>query len=274
MNKSIVSFKNVTYQYPDGTTALKNISLSIQKGKKIALIGNNGAGKSTLFLLLNGILKPSEGELFLQGKKITYTRKEIKALRQKVGIVFQNPDSQLFSTSVFEDIQFGPKNLKLTKEEIQETVEKAISLTETDTLKDKPPHFLSLGQKKRVAIAGIIAMGPELMILDEPTAGLDPYYSKKMMMILHELLDKDRTILLSTHSVDLAYEWADEIIVLHNGRILAHGPPVDVFKQKDILQTSHLTQPWVMEVYEHLTSRSDYPRSKEELFVKLSSIKS
>ncbi|TXC85988.1 ATP-binding cassette domain-containing protein [Metabacillus litoralis] len=276
--KTIISMENITYEYPDKTLALKNLSLRIDKGKKIALIGNNGAGKSTLFLLLNGILKPTNGDLFFNETKLTYTRTDLKKLRQKVGIVFQQPDSQLFSSSVYEDIKFGPKNLGLSAEEIQLAVNEAVRLTETGDLKEKPPHFLSLGQKKRVAIAGIIAMNPELMILDEPTAGLDPYYAKKIMRILKDIHHENRTILLSTHNVDLAYEWADEIIVLHNGTIMAQGTPVEVFQNKELLKQSHLEQPMILEIYQQLLDKHhaaiacEYPISKKQLIEKLSSL--
>ncbi|MCM3409427.1 energy-coupling factor ABC transporter ATP-binding protein [Metabacillus litoralis] len=271
MKSPLVTLEHVSYQYGDGTMALNDINLSIEQGKKIALIGNNGAGKSTLFLLLNGIIKPSKGTITFKGKKITYNRKEIKQLRQRVGIVFQNPDSQLFSSSVYDDIMFGPKNLGLPLDLVKQKVQEVMRLTETESLKDKPPHFLSIGQKKRVSIAGVMAMEPELMILDEPTAGLDPYYSRKIMELLGTLHSPDRTIILSTHNVDLAYEWADEVIVLHDGEILCQGAPYDVFQQINVLQKSHLEKPWVMEVYEKLlettgVASTTYPSTKAEFF--------
>ncbi|WP_226665316.1 energy-coupling factor ABC transporter ATP-binding protein [Metabacillus litoralis] len=278
MTTPLISFENISYQYPDKTLALKSLSLHIDKGKKIALIGNNGAGKSTLFLLLNGLLIPSGGKIYFNGKVLTYKRVELKKLRQKVGIVFQNPDSQLFSSSVYEDIKFGPKNLGLSKEEIQKAADQAIHLTETETLKEKPPHFLSLGQKKRVAIAGIIAMNPELMVLDEPTAGLDPYYAKKIMQILNDIHHENRTILLSTHNVDLAYEWADEIIVLHNGSLLAQGQPAKVFQNRELLKQSHINQPMILEIYQQLLNTMniplprEYPITQKDFVEKLSSL--
>lgn len=270
MSELIVTLEQVSYQYADGTMALDQINLSIEKGKKIALLGNNGAGKSTLFLLLNGILKPTNGCILYNGKKLTYKKKEIQQLRQQVGIVFQNSETQLFSSTVYEDIKFGPKNLNLPTEEVERRVKEVITLTETEPLKDKPPHFLSIGQKKRVAIAGIVAIDPELMVLDEPTAGLDPYYSKRMLDLLEKIHHRNRTILLSTHNVDLAYEWADEVIILNNGHLLAQGKPVEVFNKREILETSHLHKPWIMEVFEKLQrtnlSNKKYPRSKAELF--------
>lgn len=270
MSEQILTFEQVSYQYADGTMALNQINLSIEKGKKIALLGNNGAGKSTLFLLMNGILKPTSGSILYNGKKLTYKKKEIKQLRQQVGIVFQNSETQLFSSTVYEDIKFGPKNLNLSTEEIERRIKEVITLTDTESLKDKPPHFLSIGQKKRVAIAGIVAIDPELMVLDEPTAGLDPYYSKRMLDLLEKIHHRNRTILLSTHNVDLAYEWADEVIILNNGHLLAQGTPVEVFNKTEILETSHLQKPWIMEVFEEFQrmnlSNNKYPRSKAELF--------
>ncbi|OEH85081.1 energy-coupling factor ABC transporter ATP-binding protein [Desulfuribacillus stibiiarsenatis] len=270
MNEPIVTFEQVSYQYADGTLALDRVNLTIEIGKKIAIIGNNGAGKSTLFLLLNGILKPTSGSILFDGKKLTYSRKEMKELRQQVGIVFQNPETQLFSSNVYDDIKFGPKNLQLSSAEIERRVNEVMIVTETELLKDTPPHFLSIGQKKRVAIAGIVAMDPKLMVLDEPTAGLDPYYSKKIMALLKVMHHPNRTIILSTHNVDLVYEWADEVIILFDGHLLAQGSVVDVFRNTEILAKSHLQKPWIMEVYERFHGTDvvtqKYPKTKEELF--------
>ena len=218
--------------------ALHNLSLSINKGKKIALLGNNGAGKSTLFQHLNGILKPTAGTILFKGKKMKYDRKSLLALRKQVGIVFQDPDSQLFSGNVRQDISFGPMNLGWSKEKVTQQVEWAMEKTEVTPLQDKPIHFLSLGQKKRVAIAGVLAMDPDVFILDEPSAGLDAYYSKQIMQILREIHQPNKTIILSTHDVHFAYEWADEIIVMSDGEILYHRDPVTIFHQSRITQSS------------------------------------
>ncbi|TWI59005.1 energy-coupling factor ABC transporter ATP-binding protein [Halalkalibacter nanhaiisediminis] len=271
MNIPILTFEKVSYKYSDGTVALKDITLNIEKGKKIALLGNNGAGKSTLFLLFNGILKATNGQIKYKGNDLSYKRHELRQLRKQVGIVFQNPDAQLFSSSVHEDIKFGPNNLGLSREEVEQAVNQAMALTDTESLKDKPPHFLSIGQKKRVAIAGIVAMNPELMVLDEPTAGLDPYYARKIMDVLEDVRKKDQTVILSTHDVNLAFEWADEVILMNNGQIAAKGNPIDVFKNVDVITHCHLEQPWVMEVYEKfrqttVSNHTTYPRTKNELF--------
>ncbi|MGG3806204.1 energy-coupling factor ABC transporter ATP-binding protein [Metabacillus fastidiosus] len=275
MESVLFSIDQLSHRYADDTIALKSLSLTIKQGKKIALLGNNGAGKSTLFLHLNGILQPTSGKIYFKGKEVVYNRKALLSLRRQVGIVFQDPDSQLFSASVIQDISFGPKNLGLSNEKVLERVEWAMEQTETAVLKDKPTHFLSLGQKKRVAIAGVLAMDPEVIILDEPTAGLDAYYSKQIMNVLNIIQKQQKTIILSTHDVNLAYEWADEVIVMHDGEVLCHSDPVTVFQQEEIIKKAHLDTPWVMETFQALvegqiiSSDEAITQNKEELFQKI-----
>ncbi|MGG3799774.1 energy-coupling factor ABC transporter ATP-binding protein [Metabacillus fastidiosus] len=275
MESVLFSIDQLSHRYADDTIALKSLSLTIKQGKKIALLGNNGAGKSTLFLHLNGILQPTSGKIYFKGKEVAYNRKALLSLRRQVGIVFQDPDSQLFSASVIQDISFGPKNLGLSNEKVLERVEWAMEQTETAVLKDKPTHFLSLGQKKRVAIAGVLAMDPEVIILDEPTAGLDAYYSKQIMNVLNIIQKQQKTIILSTHDVNLAYEWADEVIVMHDGEVLCHSDPVTVFQQEEIIKKAHLDTPWVMETFQALvegqiiSSDEAITQNKEELFQKI-----
>lgn len=262
---------NLTYRYADGTIALNNLSLTIEKGKKIALLGNNGAGKSTLFLHLNGILEPSSGSIQFNGDTMKYDRKSLFNLRKQVNIVFQDPDSQLFSSNVLQDISFGPLNLKLSQDEVIRRVEWAMQQTEVEAFKYKPTHFLSLGQKKRVAIAGVLAMDPDVFILDEPTAGLDAYFSKQIMKVLDLIHGPNKTIILSTHDVNLAYEWADEIIVMNDGEIIYTGDPISIFRKDDLVQQAHLEKPWILETFDELlqgkhVSSTHIPRRKEELF--------
>lgn len=275
MDEKFFEIDQLTHRYADGTIALQNLSLSIHKGKKIALLGNNGAGKSTLFQHLNGILEPTAGTILFKGQKVKYDRKSLLALRKQVGIVFQDPDSQLFSGNVRQDISFGPMNLGWSKEKVAQQVEWAMEQTEVTALKDKPIHFLSLGQKKRVAIAGVLAMDPEVFILDEPSAGLDPYYSKQIMQLLRNIHEAHKTIILSTHDVHFAYEWADEIIVMSNGEILYHGDPITFFYKQELIDQAHLEKPWIFEtaqalIEKQLISKDEaMPRSKEELFARL-----
>lgn len=256
---------NISYRYPDGTHALRDLSLTIGRGERIALIGHNGAGKSTLFQQLNGILQPTTGEVLFNGQKMSYRKKELKRVREHVGIVFQDPDAQLFSGNVKQDIAFGPTNLGLTQQEVQARVDWAIAQTEIDSLADKPIHFLSLGQKKRVAIAGVLAMQPAVLILDEPTAGLDHYYAKQIFPLLRQLETPERTVLLSTHDTQLAYEWADRIVVLHEGTIIYDGNPYDIFSQDDLLQKAHLEKPWVFDVASTLGAPTPLPRTRAAL---------
>ncbi|WP_431520669.1 energy-coupling factor ABC transporter ATP-binding protein [Aeribacillus pallidus] len=275
MQPILFNIDQLSHCYADGTIALRNVTLTIKQGKKIALLGNNGAGKSTLLLHLNGILRPTNGAIRFKGKEVAYDRKSLLSLRKQVGIVFQDPDSQLFSASVIQDISFGPQNLGLSKEEVLRKVEWAMEQTETTRFKDKPTHFLSLGQKKRVALAGVLAMDPDIMILDEPTAGLDSYYSKQIMKVLDHIQKQGKTIILSTHDVNLAFEWADELIVMNDGEILCYGDPATVFEQDKLIRKAHLEKPWVMETFQTLVqakifpSNESMPKSKEELFEKI-----
>ncbi|WP_339280106.1 ATP-binding cassette domain-containing protein [Lysinibacillus sp. FSL P2-0066] len=261
----------LSYAYADGTKALSDITLDIPKGKKIAILGHNGAGKSTLFQHLNGILKPTAGTIVFEGNDLEYSRKALKALRQKVGIVFQNADHQLFSGTVKQDIAFGPLNLGWSTEKTEEKIAWAVAQTEVEDLLDKPIHFLSVGQKKRVAMAGVLAMEPSVLLLDEPTAGLDNYYATQVLQYLAKLDDGERTILLATHDIPLAYEWADLMIVMEAGKIIYNGDPITLFYEEELLNRAHLERPWVFEMVIALQKKKllpeniKIPRSKQEL---------
>jgi len=271
MTELYFELTRLSYAYADGTHALTDITLQIPKGKKIALLGHNGAGKSTLFQHLNGILKPTAGSISFCGKALNYSRKALKELRQQVGIVFQDADNQLFSGTVKQDIAFGPLNLGWSTELIEEKIAWAIAQTEVEALLDKPIHFLSVGQKKRVAMAGVLAMEPSVLLLDEPTAGLDNYYSAQVLQYLATLENGERTILLATHDIPLAYEWADQIVVMEAGRIIYNGNPVELFFQEDLLERAHLERPWVFEMAIALQKKKLFeknikmPRSKKDL---------
>ena len=276
MATPIITTNNLFYRYGDGTEALKGISITLNQGKKIAILGNNGAGKSTFFLHLNGILKPLSGSITFKGKRVQYTKKYLQALRQKVGIIFQNPDEQLFSPTVFEDISYGPRNLGLTKDAIERLVHWAMKETGTLELQKKATHSLSIGQKKRVSIACVLSMDPELLILDEPTAGLDSYYAKKIINLLNQINRDGKTIVLSTHDINFAFEWADEIIILHDGKVLGNGGREEIFLQKDLFQKANLERPMILDLYQFLID-NDYfptqkqiPRTKEDLLKLLS----
>lgn len=271
MPEYILEAESIDFSYMDGTQALKKLSIQLEKGKKYAVVGNNGSGKSTLFLHFNGVHRPSEGKIKYRGEVMKYNHKSLKQLRKNVGIVFQDPDNQLFSASVYQDISFGPVNLGWREDKIRAKVDEALKKTGTWEFKDKPTHCLSHGQKKRVAIAGILAMEPEIIFLDEPTAGLDPYYCSEMMQLLDEFNKMGTTLILSSHDLNEVYAWADYIFVMNSGEIIAEGLPDDIFRNDQILKKANLGKPWVLEVFDELIKRGlikkdcPTPRKKEQL---------
>jgi cobalt/nickel transport system ATP-binding protein len=252
---NIIETAEISYTYPDGTRALDELSIAIPAGAKVAVLGANGSGKTTFFLCLNGILKPQKGVVFFHGKPLKHDRKSLNELRRRVGIVFQDPDVQLFSPSVLEEIAFGPLNLGLNQQEVLQRVQKAIEATGIPNLKEKATHLLSYGQKKRVSIADILAMGPEVVVSDEPTAWLDQEHAEKIMQLFNEINSEGTTVIISTHDSDLAYSWADEVIILQQGKALNKGNPVGVFQNEDVIQKAGLKKPYLLEMYLYLQER-------------------
>ena len=243
MFKTVIQTLNMSYTYPDGTSAIKDINIEIKEGEKVAIVGSNGAGKSTLFAHFNGIIKPSSGLIKINDKTIGYNKKDLLQIRQKVGIVFQNPDDQLFAPTVIEDVAFGPMNLGLSDDEVDERVEESLQMVGMQGLENKAPHHLSGGQKKRVAIAGILAMRPEIMVLDEPTTGLDPKGVEQVLDILYKLNQEDMTIIIASHDVEMVIQFADKIFVLNNGEIIGQGTPEEIFNNIETLKKAHLRPP-------------------------------
>lgn len=244
--------RNIVFSYDDGTNALNNVNLKVNKGDIVALLGKNGAGKSTLFLHFNGILKPDKGEILIDGEKLSYDKKSLIKYRQKVGLVFQNPDDQIFAPTVEEDIAFGPLNLKLPMEEVQKRVEVSLKKVGMEGFEKKAPHHLSGGQKKRVAIAGILAMKPEIMVFDEPTAGLDPKGASKIIKLLKELNNEGITIIVSTHDVDLVPEYANNVFVIHEGTIISKGSPKEIFSDDEVINKANLDYPIISKLFKKL----------------------
>lgn len=243
MTRTIIQTENMSYSYPDSTPALRDINIEIKDGEKVAIVGSNGAGKSTLFSHFNGILEPSSGMIMIDGKEMGYKKDELMEIRQKVGLVFQNPDDQLFAPSVVEDVAFGPMNLGLSDDKVDERVEEALKLVGMSGLEKRAPHHLSGGQKKRVAIAGILAMRPEIMVLDEPTTGLDPKGVEQVMEILYMLNKEDMSIIIASHDVEMVTQFADKIFVLHDGEIIGQGTPEEIFNDYETLKKAHLRPP-------------------------------
>lgn len=247
-----LSTENLSFTYPDGTQALKNINIEIEKGEKVAIIGPNGAGKSTLFSHFNGLTEPTSGCVKIEDKPISFEKDELLKVRQKVGIVFQDPNDQLFAPTVKEDIAFGPMNLGLSYDEVEKRVEDALKMVGMENYEDNTPHHLSGGQQKRIAIAGIIAMKPELMILDEPTAGLDPDGVEKVLNIMNQLNEEGMTLIISSHDIDMISKYADKIFVLYNGEIIESGNKNKIFSDMELLKKAHLRTPITTEILYNL----------------------
>lgn len=226
------------FVYPDGTMALKNLSFSVEKGEAVALLGENGAGKSTLISALLAFAEPSSGEIFIAGLKAD--KKNAKAIRAKTGIVFQDPDDQLFMPTVYDDVSFGPANMGITGEDLKAVTEKSMAIAGITSLRDKEPDRLSGGQKRRAAIAGVIAMEPDILIMDEPTAGLD-YKSKKSLSNLLNSINS--TKLVATHDTDFAFETCRRAIILHNGELKADGAAADIFADAGLLEEYNIEPP-------------------------------
>ena len=255
MTTPLLETDNVAYTYPDGTAALAGVSIRIAAGSKTALVGPNGAGKSTLLLMLNGMLRPASGEVRFSGRPIAYDRRSLRELRRQVGFVFQNPDVQIIAPTVEADVAFGPVNLGLSSDAVRRAVKGALGYVGLDGYEKRPPHHLSGGEKKRVAIAGILAMEPAVLVFDEPTSSLDPASSEEVMELLDELASGGRTVLISTHDVELAYRWADSVILMERGSVLARGPPEEVFSDHNLLAAARLKPPALLDLYNELGLR-------------------
>ncbi|MFV9510166.1 energy-coupling factor ABC transporter ATP-binding protein [Tepidibacillus sp. LV47] len=251
MEPPMIEFENVIYQYSNGTVALDHLTLKIPNSKKVALIGHNGAGKSTLLGHINGIFRPKSGKVIVNQKELKYSPRELNRLRRKVGIVFQDPEQQLFSSNVWEDIAYGLKNLNLPEKMIQEKVQFIMEYLHITHLVQRPIHYLSLGEKKLVALAGVLVMEPEILLLDEPTAYLESKAIERLIQFL-EQKSSSKLILLSTHDLELAYQWAEYVIVLKNGQKMKEGTPLEIFSDETFVRDSGLKPPVFWEVYQEL----------------------
>ena len=265
MGSTILEARDLHYEYADGTYALKGLSLAFEKGKKIGIVGPNGAGKTTLFLNLNGVLKPKDGQIVFNGQEITHRRGDIRQLRSGVGLVFQDANTQLFSASVYQELSFGPINLDLPEEEVVDRVDRIIEQLNIVDLKDRPTHFLSGGEKKKVAIASVLTMQPEVIVFDEPLSNLDPKSSSELMQLVKSLNATGKTIVISTHDVNVVYEWADYIYILYHGRILGEGTPQEVFTDENLLKTANLEKPWVLEAYDRIVGNGLFMNNEYEI---------
>lgn len=254
MDDVILKAENIHYSYDSDKKALKGVSLDIHEKERLVILGANGSGKSTFFLNINGVLKPERGAVYYKDRLID--KSGIKELRKNVGIVFQDADNQIIASSVRAEVSFGPMNLGLSREEVKKRVDDALNYMNIHHLIDRPPHYLSGGEKKRVSIADIIAMDSKIIIFDEPTASLDP----KNVVIFEEALDKmsgdGKTLVISTHDIEFAYRFADRIVVFCDGNIIADGSPIDVLDNEKVLKTANLKKPILLDVFETLVEKS------------------
>lgn len=274
MKEKILEVKHLSFSYDGKKKALADVSVSIYPGERIAVLGANGAGKSTFFLHLNGVRQGNEGTILLDGEAIE-SKKQRKKLQQNVGIVFQDADSQLIASTVKAEVAFGPMNMGISKEKVESNTMDAITQMKLLDYVDRPPHYLSGGEKKRVGIADILAMKPRIIVFDEPTAALDPASAQMLEDTLSVLEQEGKTILLSTHDVDFAYRFAQRVIVFHEGTILADDVPERIFQDEELLKKANLKKPLMLQVYELLQKRgivsgNTVPQNIEQLSAILS----
>lgn len=254
-----IKIEELSFVYPNGREGLQDINLHIKKGKKTAILGVNGSGKSTLLYHLDGIKLPQKGKIEILDLEMK--KKNLKEIRRDVGFLFDYPDHQLFSTTVYQDIKFGLDNYKFNEEIKDELIINVASKLGIEDLLEFAPYELSLGQKKKVAIAGLLVLKPKIILCDEPFSGLDGYSLIYFKSILDSWADKDKSIIFSTHDVDLTYEWADEVIVLNKGRVLKTGTVEEVLMTSDIYEKTELVKPMLYELFE---DKDVKPRSLKE----------
>ena len=264
----ILQVRDLQYAYSDEKMALKGVDLDIRQGERIAVMGSNGAGKSTFFLNINGVLQSEHGEIFYRGQKMT--KKTMNDLRKNVGIVFQDADSQIIASTVQSEVSFGPMNLKLSRNDVRDRVDEALSYMNLTDFRHRPPHYLSGGEKKRVSIADIIAMHPEIIIFDEPTAALDPVNADMLEEVLEKMAQEGKTIMISTHDVDFAYRWAERVVVFCDGKIIADDAPLAVFTNETVIRQANLKRPMMLDIFETMREKGlvkddrSYPKNVEE----------
>lgn len=244
----ILEARGLTYAYPGSVAALTGLDLRVERGRRLAILGPNGAGKTTLLLHLNGTLRPVAGQVLLDGAVAGYSRKNLSDWRRRVGLVLQEADDQLFAASVGEDVSFGPLNLDFSEDEARQRVDEALAALHIADLAERPTHMLSFGQKKRVAIAGAVAMRPEVLLLDEPTAGLDGRSSASLLAELEKLEAKGTTLVFTTHDVDLAWAFADQVALFRAGRVVIQGAADDILIDEARLGEVGLTTPLVARI--------------------------
>ncbi|PLY01206.1 MAG: cobalt ABC transporter ATP-binding protein [Desulfuromonas sp.] len=242
MSHHIVEVEELRYRYPDGTQALDGINFRIEHGEAVAIVGANGAGKSTLLLHLNGYLTPADGRVRIGDYPLN--RETVQDIRRTVGMVFQDPDDQLFMPTVFDDVAFGPLNLGYPTEEVNERVTAALEQVDALHLRDRPPFHLSGGEKRAVSIASVLSMSPDILVMDEPTTGIDP---RGRRLLIKQLKSFKHTKIIATHDLDLVLDLCERTIVIHEGKVTADGSTLEIFSNEELLEKSHLEKPMRMQ---------------------------
>lgn len=259
-----VTIRHLNHHYPDGTVSLRDVSLTIQQGERVAVIGQNGAGKTTLFLHLNGSIKSADDSVCIFGENVRTM--PIEKRIEKVGVVFQDPDDQLFMPTVYDDVAFGPTNMGLPKDEVDRRVKEALATVDLAGFEDRVPHHLSYGQKKRAAIAAVLAMEPRILVLDEPTANLDPKNRSMLIRLINDLNEqKGITTIVAMHDVNAVSRLADRVIVL-NTSIVAEGTAHEIFSDSDLLDANNLEAPETYRLF-RIMSCYGYPCDKPPLAI-------
>lgn len=259
ISHELLRLENISYTYGEAVPALEGVSVSISAGERIAVLGSNGAGKSTFFFCCNGVLSPQSGEVFLCGQKVSNRGKDIFRLREAVGMVFQDPDDQIIASTVESEISFGPMNLKLDRTEVVRRVDGAVGAMALQALRSRPPHYLSGGEKKLVTIADILAMEPQIILFDEPTSSLDPQNTSRFKRILEDLSSLGMTFMVSTHDIDFAWEWAERVLVFHDGKLLADAEPTEAFGDEALLAKAGLRKPLLYTATQAVCSAMNIP---------------
>ncbi len=253
----MISVKDLHFTYPGGTRALDGVSFEVPEGSFLAIMGANGSGKSTLLKHLNGLLGAQSGRVLVAGMEVG--RKNFDEVNRTVGFVFQDPNDQIFAPTVRDDICYGPRNLDLSEEEVERRLERAAEQVAITELLERPIHHLSYGQKKRLSIAGVLAMEPRVLVLDEPTASLDPMGEKRIMRILLELNRAGMTVVMATHDVDLVPLYADRVCLLRAGRVAVEGGLREVFGDPELIERCHLRLPRIAYLFDMLPNITELP---------------
>ncbi|GAB6051270.1 ATP-binding cassette domain-containing protein [Magnetospira thiophila] len=273
MTTLLLEARDLHFSYPGGITALRGLDLRVERRRRLAILGPNGSGKTTLMLHLNGTLKPTAGEVMLEGTCPGYGRTALRQWRQRVGVVFQDPDDMLFAATVAEDVSFGPRNQGLDEGQTHDRVAAALAALHIEDLADRATHMLSFGQKKRVAIAGVVVMQPEVLILDEPTAGLDSRGTALLMQALAALEQQGTSLVFATHDVDHAYAWAEQVALFQDGQVLAQGAATEILSDRELLAGVGMQPPTLLDMALRLQEKgrswpTDGPPRDREAFVR------